>query len=121
MWTCTSPLTQCEPGILGKTSAAAAEPSESIFSGRYLVTVCSLETVFEAFHHLDFRVSRRESDFGIAQGVKVVRLETVAFGAHEIVIRVHPGIVGGIGPAIFPHDKDPRRCGMPSLILHRNT
>ena len=82
-----------------------------------MVTVLPLELVFEAFHDLNFRAPGRQCHFRDARSVKVMRLEGT-LGAHEIVVSIHPCVVGSVSRAIRAHDEDPRRRGMAGRVQH---
>ena len=78
-----------------------------------------LETVFEALHHFDVHASCWNSQFGVARSVKVVHLKRT-LGPHEVVIGIHPRVIGSIGPLVLAHHEDTRRCRVTRLVQYGN-
>ncbi len=79
----------------------------------------SLEAIFEPLHDFDVGVPDGQSHFGIARDMKVVRFER-PFGADEIVIRVHPGVIGSVCAPVFADYENTRRRRTPGSVQHRD-
>ena len=66
-----------------------------------------LDPVLKSLHHLHFCSPCREGQFRISSAVKVMRLEG-ALRTNEVVVGMHPGIIGSIGATIFTGNENPR-------------
>ena len=72
----------------------------------------SFDAILKAFHNLNVDAPRWNSQLGGAGSVKVMCFERT-LRADEVIISMHPRVIGCVCVTILGSDKDPRRRRLP--------
>src|SRR5437867_13423634 len=79
-----------------------------------------LKSIFESFHDVDAYTSRRYRYSRLSRRIKVMRFER-PLTSRKAVIRLHPGIIRSVSPAILASHAHARRSSYPGRIQHSNS